>query len=703
MLRHSLGQAPERVPKYRNRGHSGKLDMKQARSKVRVLGFLVAALLPALGLAQCPSTDWAQFCGPVSDVGQKQFNACMAKCQAEWGPSKCGGISRPANSCWSYTCTSGAWKQQSPRLGAACRVGATTGACNNTGTCIPSGNTGGQGVGDIPYFNATVGNPVQTPKYVNLYWDDRWDLDNPSLPKASIDAFTAAMAGSSYFTMPVGSGLGTHLSEYGVVSASFGGGFLPAPPCTQRSPSRPGWWDPVAPSIMGFLQCEIHNAGVPTDGNVIYNIILPSYAIEQDVLGVRSFCRTNGATAWHFHDTPYDPVMTAGLILTAGLGDILALLAGVNNGPVWTITMTSTECNSGPSVFTTNLLHEMVEAATDPFPPVSVILSGSGEIADECESSLTGDPVAGTTTSPFAVPASVPTLPPGGDSVAFATSSIIAVPAFWSNEWQHCWSGFADLSAPAPPIVTILSGQGGTLSMTIAASNGGFGLLPPSFTAGNTVTLPYIGLQDLTQGWQAGNSLDSDQVTLNVSWPSSTSPSPPTIAVTGVGRPGTDFTMKSGDQLAVWVCNPQSGNCSPTGAISAPPGPFLPNLAVALAVFQSQVIAPYVTFSVDGKAAGSLFGDGSSTGWMTLGIGSHTVSASVPADTSGMYKVSYTGACTASGVVTLNEGDNRTCDIRVMSSLTLKSTGCATNETCCEAGVIKCSICMRLPPHGSCP
>jgi hypothetical protein len=184
--------------------------------------------------------------------------------------------------------------------------------------------------------------------------------------------------------------------------------------------------------------------------------------------------------------------------------------------------------------------------------------------------------------------------------------------------------------------------------------------------------------------------------------------------VTGVGRPGTDFTMKSTDQLSLWVCNPQSGNCAgtcpPQGApcaapivISGPPGPYLPNLAVALAVFQSKTIAPYVTFSIDGRPVGSLFGEGNSTGWMTLGIGSHTVSASVPADTHSLYKVSYTGACNANGVVTLNEGDNRTCDISVKSSLVTNTTGCAVGETCCEPGANKCSLCIRLPAHGFCP
>lgn len=674
--------------------------------EIRSLGFLATALLPALGLAQtvqCPATGWAQFCGPIPDVGQKQYEACMTQCEAQWGPIQCGGVARPGT-CWSYTCVSGAWKQQSVRSGAACRVGGTTGVCSNSGTCTPSGNsgsTGGKGPGDQPYFIATVGNPIQNPEYVNLYWDDRWDLDNPTLPKASLDAFTAAMASSSYFTSP--SENSTYLSEYGVGSATFGGGFLPASVCTQRAPSRPGWWDPVAPSIMGFLQCEIDHAGVPTGGNVIYNVILPAYAIEQDLLGIHTFCGT--ATAWHFHDTPYDPLVAAGLIVTSGLVDAIGIIAQANNGPVWTISMTSTECTAAPGdkPFTANLLHEMIEAATDPFPPLSVVTSGNGEIADQCESATTPgvDPTAGATTSPFAVPASVATLPPGGGSVAFATSSIIAVPAFWSNEFQTCEAGFGDVTVPGSPVVKIVSGQGGTLSMTIAASSGSFGFLPPSFPAGNTVTLPYIGLQDLTQGWQAGNSLDSDFITLNVSWPS-----PTNITVSGVGRPGTDFTMKSGDQLSVWVCNPQSGNCAPTigSAISAPAGPYLPNLAVALAVFpQSQVIAPYVTFSIDGKPVGSLFGVGNSTGWITLGIGTHTVSASVPADTSGLYKVSYTGACNAKGIATLNEGDNRTCDIEVVSSLGLKSTGCATGETCCEEGATKCSLCVRLPANGSCP
>jgi hypothetical protein len=604
---------------------------------------------------------------------------------------------------------------------AACKSGGLQGVCTNRGVkgeyecdCnIPSGSsggTGGKGPGDQPYFIATVGNAIWTPEFVNLYWDDRWDLDNPTLPKASIDAFTAAMASSSYFTSPIVSGPYPYLSEYGVQSATFGGGFLPAAPCTQRSPSRPGYWDPIAPSIMGFLQCEIHNAGVPTGGNVIYNIILPAYAFEQDLLGNRTFCNGGHPVSWHFHDTPYDPAVTAAiagssLLSIPDMAILLGLLVGLHNGPVWTITMTSPSCGS----FTTNLLHEMVEATTDPFPPLSVVTSGNGEIVDQCESTFPGsgtiNPAAGASTHPFVVPASIGSPPPGGGSVAFATPSIIAVPAFWSNLWQTCELGFGDLTVPGSPIVKIVSGQGGTLSMTIAASSGSFGFLPPSFPAGNTVTLPYIGLQDLTQGWQAGNSLDSNFITLNISWPSPTGPPPQTIAVTGVGHPGTDFTMKSGDQLAVWVCNPQSGNCAATSgsAISAPAGPYLPNLAVALAVFQSQVIAPYVTFSIDGKPVGSLFGDGNSTGWMTLGIGTHTVSASVPADTSGLYKVSYTGACNAKGIVTLNEGDNRTCDISVMSSLTLKSTGCATGETCCEAGVTKCSICMRVPPHGSCP
>jgi len=673
--------------------------------EIRDLGFLAIALLPAFGLAQtgqCPTYGWAQYCGPIADVGQTHFNACMTKCETEWGPSQCGGVARP-ETCWSYSCVSGAFKQQSVRPGAGCRAGGATGVCSNSGTCTPSGSSGGpggKGPGDQPYFTATVGHPIQAPKFVNLYWDDTWDLDNPSLPKASLDAFTAAMASSSYFTSL--SGKSAPLSEYGVGSASFGGGFLPASPCTQRSPSRPGYWDPSGPSIMGFLQCEIDNAGVPNGGNVIYNIILPAYAIEQELAGMYTFC--GSATAWHFHDSP-GPLDAA-----FGVAAIILQLTALNNGPVWTVTMTSTECTAakGDQAFTANLLHEMIEAASDPFPPIGVLTGGgSGEIADQCENSTTPgvDPTAGTTTSPF-VPANVGTLPPGNGSVAFATSSIIAAPAFWSNLWQTCQPGFGDLTVPGSPAVKIVSGQGGTLSMTIAASSASFGFLPPAFPAGNAVTLPYIGLQDVTQDWEAGNSLDSDPITLNVSWPSPTGTSPTPITVTGVGRPGTDFTMKSGDQLSVWVCNPQSGQCAASSgsAISAPPGPYLPNLAVALAVFPpSQVIAPYVTFSIDGKAVGSLFDAGNSTGWMTLSIGTHTVSASVPADTSGLYKVNYTGACNAKGVVTLNEGDNRTCDIEVVSSLGLKSTGCGTGETCCEAGATKCSLCVRLPAKGSCP
>jgi len=354
-------------------------------------------------------------------------------------------------------------------------------------------------------------------------------------------------------------------------------------------------------------------------------------------------------------------------------------------------------------VLTTNLVHEMAEAATDPFVPLGVILNGgNGEIADNCENAGTTPAFVPQCVGPAPPGGSCP-VPPGGGSVAFATPSTIGVPQFWSNLAQSCEVGFSDVSAPGSPVANLVAGQGGTLLMTITTVNGSFGALPPSSPAGNAVTLPYIGLQDLTQGWEAGNSLNSPQITLNVSWPAPTGPPPQTITVTGVGRPGTDLTMKSGDQLALWVCNPQSSNCATQIPISAPPGPYLPNLAVALAVFQSKTIAPYVAFSIDGKPAGSLFGEGNSTAWMTLGIGSHTVSASVPADTHSLYKVSYTGACNASGSVTLNEGDNRTCYISVKSSLITNSTGCATGETCCEPGTNKCNLCMRLPPHGSCP
>jgi hypothetical protein len=116
-------------------------------------------------------------------------------------------------------------------------------------------------------FTATVGNEIASPIFVNLYWDATWDKDNPSIPKSALDSFMTAILSSSYFH---------DLSEYGIQSGSYGGGFVPAAACTQTAPNSVGYYDPINASIMGFLECEIQHGSVPTGPNVVYNLILPA-------------------------------------------------------------------------------------------------------------------------------------------------------------------------------------------------------------------------------------------------------------------------------------------------------------------------------------------------------------------------------------------------------------------------------------------
>src|SRR5262249_50241421 len=225
-------------------------------------------------------------------------------------------------------------------------------------------------------------NTLSAPVYVNLYWDATWDVDNPTIPKDALDLFTATLLNTSYFK---------GLSEYGVGSASYGGGFLPHPACTQKAPASPEFYQPIGPSIIGFLQCELDHENVPKGAQVVYNIILPTGSVENDTvasIGLKSFCTgSKPSTAWHFHQTPYSAEADAAIALIIlgglfknpievldGMG-VLALLALLPGGPIYTISFADSRCG----IFTSNLVHEMVEAATDPFPPLSVLETGDGE------------------------------------------------------------------------------------------------------------------------------------------------------------------------------------------------------------------------------------------------------------------------------------------------------------------------------------
>ena len=397
-----------------------------------------------------------------------------------------------------------------------------------------------------------VGSEIASSIFVNLYWDESWDVDNQTEPKEALDSYVEAVLGSSYFS---------GLSEYGVRVATYGGGFLPSPSCTQKAPGSVGFYDPINPSIIGFLQCELDSdTSLPQGDNIVYNIILPREAIEHDelaqIIGSPSFCGGSGPTAWHFHGTPY----SAGEVLGGLLGWLVGGFVGMpaegaligfltalsqQGGPFYTISFAAPACGN----LTHNLLHEMVEAATDPSPPLSVITTGNGEIVDICDEQ-------GKSPSPSFNPSSSlqsgVILNPGG----FLASQ---VPQYFSNSQQGCIIGFNDTTVPQ--IVSVnFSGSFPAASGVVAGS--GFGTIPATFIVPASANLPYSGIQNESRArtWQAGNSLNSDHMGLTVSSWSNT-----TISIGGFSPATIGTSVAMTDPLVVWVCNPSLRDLRLTG------------------------------------------------------------------------------------------------------------------------------------------
>jgi hypothetical protein len=518
--------------------------------------------------------------------------------------------------------------------------------------------------------NATVGNTLSAPIYVNLYWDATWDSDNPDMPKDALDDFTAALLRGSYFN---------GLAEYGVGSPSYAGGFLPHPSCERKAPNHAKFYASFDPTIIGFLQCELDNDhNVPQGSQVVYNIILPSGSLEDDgavarLFGLDKFC-LGGPKAWHFHQTPFSTEVQAAIILTGGVFTdlaVLVVLALVPGGPVYTISSADSRCGN----FINNLAHEMVEAATDPFPPLSVILNGgTGEAVDIC------DDANAPASMPFVPPTSILSTKTGFPaSRKFTTSSTISVPAFWSNANQTCVGLTGDTPAGRvtgggtlpgrtalpipnlPPLVTT-SGNGATISFTISGQ--GFGALPSAITLPTSANLPYLAIQNNTQGWQAGNSLNGDSVNLNI-----TSWSDTTITANGlIFSSGNNLVMKPNDNLTVWVCNPASGKCGATNfALQEPGTPELNLLVINSVPLHFNVL-------IDGKTVAAHTGGGV-IGWQSLVPGGHLITE-VPTDP-GLFTPHFFGGCEA-GKITLQTGDNQFCTV-----LNGFNPGCASGQHCC--------------------
>lgn len=192
---------------------------------------------------------------------------------------------------------------------------------------------------------------ITKPVYVNVYWESSkqaWDQDvinagMPDLASGHIDALTMALMHSNYFA---------GLSGYGVTSASFLrgvalGNCVPLPPELSLSDDM----------MVNIATCVLAANPDLSPGSAIINVLIPP---NVPAGATTAFCAT---------------------------------AAGDHNvwGLQFFMTRVPATCNPNISFFFDSLTHEMVEAATDPFPEAlsgwKKFAGGScSEIGDLCVS-----------------------------------------------------------------------------------------------------------------------------------------------------------------------------------------------------------------------------------------------------------------------------------------------------------------------------
>jgi hypothetical protein len=333
--------------------------------------------------------------------------------------------------------------------------------------------------------------------------------------------------------------------------------------------------------------------------------------------------------------------------------------------PLYTIVPSAPMCGS----FTSNLAHEMVEAASDPTVPLAVLTSGGGgEIADLAEHCSGTTPWAIRTTS------------------GSQFSDQLSLPSYWSNAAKGgagaCTTGFGDQTAPGMSLS--IQSSGPISNTTFILRGKGFGTLPPRFRVPSGMTLPYVSIQDRTAGWQAGDSVDGDALGLSL-----TSWSDNTIVIgglSGVTWSGT-FALRPADVILVQVCNPASGSCT-ASSVLAPPGNYTPELQINCQVVPSTA---GVQLTVDGTPA-------SCATPLTLPPGSHRVTATA---SPGSFQVAYGGACSPQGQVALAQGQGARCSVALTAQSVIQSSGCKPGQKCCDPEPSGCKSC--IDGRVSCP
>jgi len=246
----------------------------------------------------------------------------------------------------------------------------------------------------------------------NLYWAANWDADPRNFRRAEIEATLQGVLGSAYFD---------HLCQYGVPGFRWGGSTEANPVCG----GNPGSMI-TTPGVFSFAGCEeqysfltgvpqAHGLPSPTcagcpgpgdcfvdpaclstpnpTGDRVYIVFLPKGTTIDD-FGIRS-CSNYGA--YHFQ-IPTRMGMSPPFTWFFGTPPFVP---GTQGRPL-NLAIIPTDCYTSVSDLMSGVTHELVEAATDPLPPVHWIdnsrtngagrldpthietLLKAGEIADIC-------------------------------------------------------------------------------------------------------------------------------------------------------------------------------------------------------------------------------------------------------------------------------------------------------------------------------
>jgi hypothetical protein len=349
---------------------------------------------------------------------------------------------------------------------------------------------------------------------VNVYWDvspASWDADvggaGSGLTQAQIDAFTAAIIHSTYFSQ---------LKQYGVNSITF------APSVTTGSCGTvPANVDDAMNNIDGLILCALTHAQVAASPQTIINVFLPPRVINT------GFCNADasGAHATAMHSV--SPNFAS---------------------PLYTIIPTTAACTGG-MVFSAET-HEMVEALTDPDAwGISGWKVFNNEIGDMCENTSTfpvspyvngiaqqywsnsaGACVTGFATSTAPVVTSIGVCGRGRD-MEFTLDG-----TFGSAPWDLTGNAFGGQTLYVSALITDPTGVRGP------------------WTAGNPIGIPpLVGFKSVA--WtKGGGPGGSDRITVR--------------GFNGAyGAPA--FTVHAGDSILFTITNPDNG-ATTTASVIAP-------------------------------------------------------------------------------------------------------------------------------------